>query len=84
MELASAGETETPMQKYHRLNCEVKELQEEIEKVLTSDKSQKDDQEKQELAGVAGKVRLLHDELDKIKLEEVLGSQLIKVCVIGY
>ncbi len=30
-ELAGPGETETPLQKYHRLNFEVRELMEELE-----------------------------------------------------
>lgn len=72
-ELAARGETETPLQKYQRLNCEVRELVEELEEAKKAKETNEG-----ELAKVAMRVSGLQEELVSLKLEEVLGSEAIK------
>ena len=76
LELAGQGEQETPLQKYQRLNCEVRELQEEL--ASAKDASESEQGDKKALSSVAVKVTSLQDELSKLKLEEALGSHLLK------
>ena len=72
-ELAAQGESETPLQKYQRLNCEVRELLEELETAKKADRAKEGD-----LTNTAKKVSGLQEELAKLKLEEALGSEAIK------
>ena len=81
LELAGSGETETPVQKYQRLNCEVRELLEELDaaKEGASAKAQDGGSGAADgLTSVALKVSSLQEELTRLKLEEVLGSQVLK------
>ena len=84
MELAArdGSETETPLQKFERLNCEVRELQQELQDLaVAKDKTSGggDDKKTSELLHVAKKVGNLQEELSTIKLEETLGTQVLKV-----
>ena len=71
--------TETPLQKYQRINCEVRELLEEIEtaKNLAAENSSSE-KHAQSLVGIATQTNQLQDQLSKLKLEEMLGSDMIK------
>lgn len=70
-ELASQGEKETPLQKYQRLQCEYKELLEEVNK-LQSDKKEKFD-----CVLTADQVQQALFKLGDLKLEEALGSDIV-------
>ncbi len=79
----SGEESETPLQRYNRLNCEVNELWDEINAL----KKQAADEEAAgkkggdgggNLNAVAAKVGTLQDELSKMNLEETLGAELVK------
>ena len=71
--------TETPLQKYQRINCEVRELLEEIEaaKNVAAENSSSE-KHAQSLVGIATQTNQLQDQLSKLKLEEMLGSDMIK------
>lgn len=71
-ELVGPGEKETPVQKYHRLQCEMKELLEEINET----KKNKNEEEINCLIStqqVEQSLRTLAD----LKLEEELGEEII-------
>ena len=70
---------ETPLQKYQRINCEVRELLEEIEtaKNIAAENSSSE-KHAQSLVGIATQTNQLQDQLSKLKLEEMLGSDMIK------
>ncbi|XP_078045763.1 dynactin subunit 2 [Augochlora pura] len=73
-ELPGEGETETPIQKYQRLQHEVKELYEEI-----YDMKQKaqDEAEVKSVVDIISQVQDLGKQLDSLKLEEYLGVDLV-------
>lgn len=75
-ELVGQGETETPVQKYQRLNCEVRELMDEIEKITSA--GEKEDKEADNLKGVSIQVDQLQNQLTSLKLDEILGSEKVK------
>ena len=82
-ELAGTGSgqkgVETPLQKYQRLNCEVKELLEELDLAKTQAKQDAGtEKHAQSLVGVATQTTQLQDQLSNLKLEEMLGSGLVK------
>ena len=86
-EICGPGEEETPLQKYQRLNCEVRELMESLddarkaeEKARTSggDSGEKSKGGGSSLSSVAAKVSGLQDELAAIRLEETLGPDALK------
>ena len=90
-ELAGAGNDETPLQKYQRLNCEVRELVEELEAAKEAAAAAAKSAEgssgdglaakaaqEASLSSVALKVSGLQDELGKVRLEETLGEEAIK------
>jgi len=65
---------ETPVKKYQRLNCEVRELLEDI----TSAKKNKDSAlEDHTLETIGGQVEILHKHLLEMRLEDVLGEQTV-------
>lgn len=65
---------ETPVKKYQRLNCEVRELLEDI----TSAKENKDSAlEDHTLETIGGQVEMLHKHLLEMRLEDVLGEQTV-------
>lgn len=74
-ELAADRENETVVQKYHRLKCELEELTEQVHKI-------KDDVsgggEGSLAVDTRHQVSALQQQLVNIKLEEVLGSQLLQ------
>lgn len=72
-ELPGEGEKETPIQKYQRLQCEIKELYEEV-----NDLKEKSKEEKvKSVADIISQVQLLGKQLDSLKLEECLGADLV-------
>jgi len=65
---------ETPVKKYQRINCEVRELLEDI----TSAKKNKDSTlEDHTLETIGGQVEILHKHLLEMRLEDVLGEQTV-------
>lgn len=75
------GEPETLLQKYQRLNCEVRELLGEIEKAKEDGSDAiigGGGKPGQSLAAIAMQTTQLQDTLSNLKLEETLGSELIK------
>lgn len=71
-EIGSDGD-ETPMQRYQRLNCEVRELLEELEKLRESTS-----EKKEPIGGLAQQVKGLHEQLASLRLEEMLGADLLR------
>lgn len=78
LELITDGDKETPMQKYQRLKCEMGELSEEVAELEKKAKDDGSSGDKKTLGGVASKVSGLLEELNKLKLEETLGSEMLK------
>jgi len=70
---ASVGK-ETPLQKYQRLNCEVRELLDEIETTVKQD----GEENSKTMAGLARQTAQLQELLMAHKLEDTLGSDLVK------
>ena len=70
---ASVGK-ETPLQKYQRLNCEVRELLDEIETTVKKDGPENS----KTMAGLARQTAQLQELLMAHKLEDTLGSDLVK------
>ena len=66
---------ETPIQKYQRLNCEVRELLDEID---TSMSQEGESSKGKSLVGVARQTAQLQEQLVACKLEDTMGSDLIK------
>jgi len=65
---------ETPLKKYQRLNCEARELQDEL---LAARESQKSDISNATLENMSCQVELLHKQLVSLRLEEVLSAPLV-------
>jgi len=76
-ELAADRENETVVQKYHRLKCELQELTEQIDKIK-DDSAGGDAGEGSLAVDTRHQVSALQQQLVNIKLEEVLGSQLLQ------
>ncbi|XP_059469995.1 dynactin subunit 2 [Neocloeon triangulifer] len=70
-ELVGRGENETPIQKFQRLQCEITELGEEINKLKGSAK------EDGSAVPSAVQVQNLMQQLTELRLEEQLGSELV-------
>ncbi|XP_046597767.1 dynactin subunit 2 isoform X1 [Neodiprion lecontei] len=73
-ELPGEGGTETPIQKYQRLQCEIKELYDEVNQIKESAKNDGDVKSAVELAS---QVEQTGKQLDNLKLEQCLGSDLV-------
>ncbi|XP_076288731.1 dynactin subunit 2 [Lasioglossum baleicum] len=73
-ELPGDGEKETPIQKYQRLQHEIKELYEEINDVK---QKAKDEAEVKSVVDIISQVQDLGKQLDCLKLEECLGTDLV-------
>jgi len=71
-------EPETVVQKYQRLNCEVRELLDQVDKAKDNDDHQGATKPGQSLAAIALQTSQLQDTLANLKLEETLGSEMIK------
>jgi len=65
---------ETPLKKYQRLNCEARELQDEL---VAARESQKSDISNATLENMSSQVELLHKQLVSLRLEEVLSAPLV-------
>lgn len=72
-ELPGEGEKETPIQKYQRLQCEIKELYEEVNDLKENVK----DEDVKSVIDIISQVQHLEKQLDSLKLEECLGADLI-------
>lgn len=74
-ELAAQGEKETPIEKYHRIKCEIDELVNEIVALNASTAISKRDKESYESVSVAvsGAQRVL----SSLRLENVLGTETV-------
>lgn len=70
-----AKEEETPVKKYQRLNCEARELQDELMAARSSHQSGLSDAT---LETITGQVEILHKQLLQLRLEEVLGHQTLQ------
>ena len=76
---SDSKETETPLQKYQRLNCEVRELLEELDLAKQHETDNMNGGKAgQSLIGVASQTSQLQEQLSKLKLEERLGSDVVK------
>ncbi|XP_054264273.1 dynactin subunit 2-like [Macrosteles quadrilineatus] len=73
-ELAGDGEKETPIQKYQRLQCEVKEL---LDEVANLKETAKDETNKQSCIVVGRHAQDLVQQLTEMRLEEQLGVELV-------
>ncbi|XP_076653721.1 dynactin subunit 2 [Halictus rubicundus] len=73
-ELPGEGEKETPIQKYQRLQHEIKELYEEINDMK---QKAKDETEVKSVVDIISQVQDLGKQLDCLKLEECLGADLV-------
>ncbi|XP_076674713.1 dynactin subunit 2 [Andrena cerasifolii] len=73
-ELPGEGEKETPIQKYQRLQCEIKELYEEVNDLK---EKAKDEGEVKSVIDIISQVQDLEKQLDSLKLEECLGADLV-------
>jgi len=74
-ELAGKDDQETLDQKYQRLNCEVRQLLEDLEDLKNSGAEKVGNQN---LVGLAKQTAMLQDQLSGLKLEEYLGSDPVK------
>eukprot|EP00095_Tigriopus_kingsejongensis_P008970 maker-scaffold334_size202906-snap-gene-1.31 protein:Tk08970 transcript:maker-scaffold334_size202906-snap-gene-1.31-mRNA-1 annotation:"dynactin subunit 2" len=75
-EVDPEAKDETLMQKYQRLNCEVRELVEELESAKDKDEAKKD--QSQSLDVLVHQVQGLNEELASLNLEERLGRDTLK------
>ncbi|KAL0107599.1 hypothetical protein PUN28_014717 [Cardiocondyla obscurior] len=73
-ELVGEGEKETPLQKFQRLQCEVKELYEEVNEL--KEKS-KDEEEIKSAGEIISQAQQIEKQLISLKLEECLGPDVI-------
>ncbi|TGZ55722.1 dynactin subunit 2 [Temnothorax longispinosus] len=73
-ELVGEGEKETPLQKFQRLQCEVKELYEEVNEL--KEKS-KDEEEIKSASEIISQARQIEKQLVSLKLEECLGPDVV-------
>ncbi|XP_012233285.1 dynactin subunit 2 [Linepithema humile] len=73
-ELVGEGEKETPLQKYQRLQCEIKELYEEVNEL--KEKS-KDEQEIKSASEIISQAQQIEKQLIALKLEECLGPDVV-------
>ncbi|KYN08367.1 PREDICTED: dynactin subunit 2 isoform X2 [Cyphomyrmex costatus] len=73
-ELAGEGEKETPLQKFQRLQCEIKELYEELNEL--KEKS-KDEEEIKSVSEIIVQTQQIEIQLVSLKLEECLGPNVI-------
>lgn len=75
-ELPGDGEKETPIQKYQRLQCEIKELFEEINELK---EKAKDEEEVKSAVEIISQVEQIGKQLDCLKVEECLGPKLVSI-----
>ncbi|KAJ4442794.1 hypothetical protein ANN_04387, partial [Periplaneta americana] len=75
-ELVGTGEKETPLQKYQRLQCEMKELIEEVAQLKETVKDEKNLEQTSSVL-LSSQVEETQKQLAELRLEETLGSELI-------
>lgn len=73
-ELVGEGEKETALQKFQRLQCEIKELYEEVNEL--KEKS-KDEEEIKSASEIISQARQIEKQLVSLKLEECLGLDVV-------
>ncbi|XP_043500544.1 dynactin subunit 2 [Polistes fuscatus] len=76
-ELLGEDEKETPIQKYQRLQCEVRELYEEINAL--KENAKEENEEVKSAIDIISQVEQLGKEINDLKLEESLGSGLMEL-----
>lgn len=69
-------EPETPLQKYHRLQHELRELTEEVEEIKM--KTKNETEEKKNTVELAKQAEELRNQLSNFKLEQALGTEILK------
>ncbi|KFB37760.1 AGAP011690-PA-like protein [Anopheles sinensis] len=74
-ELAGEGEAENPLQRCHRLKCEINELMEQIEAARGDTSRTAEEKASNEM--VFGVVATAKKVLDSLKLEQVIGSEAV-------
>uniref|UniRef100_A0A182JEM7 Uncharacterized protein n=1 Tax=Anopheles atroparvus TaxID=41427 RepID=A0A182JEM7_ANOAO len=74
-DLAGEGEMETPLQRCHRLKCEINELMEQIESSRSDTSRTAEEKASNEM--VFGVVATAKKVLDSLKLEQVIGSEAV-------
>ena len=73
-ELPGEGEKETPIQKHERLQCELKELFDEINQLK---EKASDDAEQKSMVEILSQVETMGKQLNGLKLNETLGADLV-------
>ncbi|XP_034948789.1 dynactin subunit 2 [Chelonus insularis] len=73
-ELPGEGEKETPIQKYQRLQCEIKELYDEVNDLKEKAKEEK---ERKSAVDIIAQVEEAGKQLNILKLDETLGTDLV-------
>ncbi|XP_053987382.1 dynactin subunit 2 [Hylaeus volcanicus] len=73
-DLPAEGEKETPVQKCQRLQCEIKELYEEVNELKEKTEGEK---EEKSIIDIISQVQDLSKQLDSLKLEECLGADVV-------
>lgn len=69
--LAGKGEKETPLQKYQRVKCEMKELIEEISKI------KEDESPEISNRGIINHLESMNRQLEELRLDRSLGTELV-------
>lgn len=73
-ELVAQGEKETPLQKYQRLQCELKELMDEVSQI--KEPSEKENGDKPSLS--VQQIEQLVSQVSAIKLDKIIGPDLLE------
>ncbi|KAF7988963.1 hypothetical protein HCN44_007273 [Aphidius gifuensis] len=73
-ELPGEGEQETPIQKFQRLQCEIKELYDEVAEIK---EKAKDEEEIKNSADIMAQVDEAGKQLNSIKLDDCFGTDLV-------
>lgn len=73
-ELPGEGEQEAPLQKYQRLQCEIKELFDEVSNLK---EKAKEDEETKNAVDIIAQVQEAGKQLSSLKLDECLGTNLV-------
>lgn len=75
-ELPGEGEKETPIQKHERLQYELKELLDEVSQLK---EKASDDAERKSMVDMMSQVETMGKQLNSLKLNETLGTDLVAV-----
>ncbi|BES96997.1 Dynactin subunit [Nesidiocoris tenuis] len=70
-ELVGQGEKETPLQKYQRIKCEMKELMEEITKIKEDESSELPN------SAIINHLETMNRQLEELRLDRSLGTEVV-------